>query len=155
MRLRRLIAIAAMLVITTGLWAQGAAKKPMAKSGGVEQALMDMENKWVEGGKKQDPKMLEPILADGFMSLSADGTYVNRADYLAGISKAKWEIDEISNMKVHVTGNHAIVTGDWRGKGTDASGKSVDTTEHWIDAFSKMPSGKWQCTLDASVTAKK
>jgi len=164
MRLTRLLAIGTVLLVTTGLWAQGDAKKPAAKSGGdkkmasadgVEQMLMDIENKWVEAGKKQDPKMLEPILADGFMSLSADGTYINRADYVAGISKAKWEIDEISNMKVHVTGNHAIVTGDWRGKGKDGSGKSVDTTEHWIDAFAKMPNGKWQCTLDASTTAKK
>jgi ketosteroid isomerase-like protein len=58
-------------------------------------------------------------------------------------------------VKVHVTGNHAIVTGDWRGKGTDASGKAVDTTEHWIDGFAKMPTGKWQCTLDAGVSAKR
>ena len=57
-------------------------------------------------------------------------------------------------MEVHVTGNHAIVTGNWRGKGKDGSGKSIDTTEHWIDAFAKMPNGKWQCTLDASATAK-
>jgi ketosteroid isomerase-like protein len=164
MRLRRLLAIGAVILMTIGLWAQGDTKKPEAKpgsekktanSGGVEQTLMDMENKWVEAGKKQDPKVLEPILADGFMSLSPDGTYTNRANYLAGISKAKWEIDEISNMKVHVTGNHAIVTGDWRGKGMDGSGKSVDTTEHWIDAFAKMPNGKWQCTLDASATARK
>jgi hypothetical protein len=147
------VATGAMLLMTTGLWAQGEAKK-MATSTGVEQKLMELENKWVEAGKKQDPKMLEPILAEGFMSLASDGTYINRADYLAGISKAKWEIDEISNMKVHVTGNHAVVTGDWRGKGTDGSGKSVDTTEHWIDAFAKMPNGNWQCTVDASATAK-
>jgi hypothetical protein len=155
MRLKRLLAVVGMLLMTTGLWAQGDEKKPAAKSGSVEQTLMELENKWVEGGKKQDPKMLEPILASGFMSLSPDGTYSNRVDYLARISKAKWEIDEISNMKVHVTGNHAIVTGDWHGKGKDSSGKSVDTTEHWIDAFAKMPNGKWQCTMDASATAKK
>jgi len=154
MRLKSILAVCAMLLMTIGLWAQGDEKKPAAKSSSVEQTLMELENKWVEAGKKQDAKMLEPILAKGFMSLSSDGTYTNRVNYLAGITKAKWEIDEISNMEVHVTGNHAIVTGNWRGKGKDGSGKSIDTTEHWIDAFAKMPNGKWQCTLDASATVK-
>ena len=75
--------------MTIGLWAQGDEKKPAAKSSSVEQTLMELENKWVEAGKKQDAKMLEPILAKGFMSLSSDGTYTNRVNYLAGITKAK------------------------------------------------------------------
>jgi ketosteroid isomerase-like protein len=162
MNARKMLALGIMLLMTMGLWAQTGAKaaageKKMASksAGGEEQALLDIENKWVQAGMKQDPAMLEPYLADGFMSMDATGAYIIRKDYLAGIKTAKWEINEVSNMKAHVSGNHAVVTGDWRGKGKDGSGKSVDTSEHWIDSFVKSPSGKWQCTSDASATAKK
>ncbi len=148
-----------MMLMTTCVFAQAGAadKKPAAQkktAGSTEQALIDIENKWIEAGKKQDPAMLEPYLASSFMSMGSDGVYTNKTDYLAGLKKAKWEISELHNMKAHVTGNQAIVTGDWRGKGVDGNGKSVDTTEHWIDSFVKSANGKWQCTSDASATAK-
>jgi ketosteroid isomerase-like protein len=166
MSLRRMLVVAgAVLLMTTGLWAQAGAegkkaaatgaKKTAAKSGGsVEQTLIDIENKWVEAGKKNDPSILEPYLADGFTAMDAEGKYTSRADYLAGIKKQKWEISEISDVKVNAHGNHAVVTGVWRGKGTDGSGKSVDTTEHWIDSFVKGANGKWQCTSDGATKAK-
>ena len=164
MNIHKLAVLGIMLLISAGLTAQAgaqthggkaaAAKKTAAAGGGAEQALIEIENKWIEAGLKQDPAMLEPYLAEGFISMAADGTNIDRKEYLAGIKKAKWEISEVHNMKSHVAGNHAVVTGDWRGKGTDANGKSVDTTEHWIDSFVKTPSGKWQCTSDGSATAK-
>ena len=158
MKVGRMLELGIMLLMVTAVWAQAGAQgqgKKATAAGTEQQALIDIENKWVEAGKKQDPSMLDPYLADGFMSMGSDGTYTGRKDYLAGMKTAKWDITEISNMKAHVSGNHAVVTGDWRGKGTDPSGKSVDTTEHWIDSFVKSTSGKWQCTADASVTARK
>ncbi len=163
MNLRNMLVFGVMLLMTTCVLAQtggeGQGKKAVGEkkavtAGSAEQALIEIENKWVEAGKKQDPAILEPLLANGFMAMAADGAYTNRKDYLAGIKKAKWEISEIRNVKAYVAGNHAIVTGDWRGKGVDGNGKNVDTTEHWIDSFVKSPSGKWQCTSDASATAK-
>src|SRR3954451_12341444 len=164
MNVKKMLAVGAMLLMTTGLWAQGDAKKPAAKaggekkmamkSGGVEAALMDIENKWVEAGKKNDPSILEPYLSPEFMAMGTDGKFTNRADYLAGIKKQKWEISEISDLKAHVSGNHALVTGTWRGKGTDGSGKHVDTTEVWIDSFVKGANGKWLATSDAAATKK-
>lgn len=157
MSMKRVLAVVVMLLMTSAVWAQGGKKATPAaspKTGGVEAMLLDIENKWVEAGKKQNPAILDPYLAEGFMSMQADGTYMNRADYLAGVKKSKWEISTISNLKTYVTGDHAIVTGDWRGKGTGADGKPVDTTEHWIDTF-VLTNGKWKCTADASTTAKK
>jgi ketosteroid isomerase-like protein len=160
MSVRRMLVVGTMLLMTTGLWARRAPetqdKKMATKSGGgVEQALMDLENKWVEAGKKNDTALMESILADGFVSMDPDGTYTMKKDYVAGVGKAKWEISEVSNMKVHVQGNRAVVTGDWRGKGKDGNGKSVDTTEHWMDTFMKMPDGSWKAVSSGSTTAKK
>jgi ketosteroid isomerase-like protein len=163
MNIRRALVLGIMLLMTTCVLAQAGAEGKGKKASGqqkataagsTEQALLDIENKWIEAGKKQDPAMLDPYLADGFIAMAADGAYTSRKAYLDGIKKAKWEVSEVSNMKAHVSGNHAIVTGDWRGKGVDGNGKSVDTTEHWIDSFVKSASGKWQCTSDASATAK-
>ena len=162
MNIRKMLVFGIMLLMTTCVLAQAGAEGQGKKAGGdkkttpgsAEQALIDIENKWVQAGKKQDPAMLEPYLADGFVAMGSDGAYTSRMDYLAGIKKAKWEISEVRNMKAYVAGNHAIVTGDWRGKGVDGNGKTVDTTEHWIDSFVKSPNGKWQCTSDASATAK-
>jgi len=163
MSVKRMLMVAAMLLITTGLWAQGAAeskkmeagKKGAAKSAGsVEQTLTDMENKWVAAGKSNDTATMEALLADGFISMNADGKYTGKKDYVAGIGKAKWEISEISNVKVHPHGNFAVVTGDWRGKGNDGT-KAVDTTEHWMDTFIKMPDGSWKALASGSTTAKK
>jgi ketosteroid isomerase-like protein len=165
MSVRRMLVVATMLLITTGLWAQAAqethgkktdaGKKTATKSGGgVEQTLTDLENKWVEAGKKNDTALMDSILADDYISMGADGTYTHKKDYVAGVGKAKWEISEISNVKVHPQGNHAIVTGDWRGKGNDGK-KSVDTSEHWVDTFMKMPDGSWKAIASGATTTKK
>jgi ketosteroid isomerase-like protein len=160
MNIKKLAVLGIMFLMSFGLWAQAGdskaagTKKTTAAGSGAEQALLDIENKWIEAGLKQDPAILEPYLAPSFMSMDASGAYAGRNDYLAGMKKSKWAISEVHTMKAHVAGNQAIVTGDWRGKGTDAHGKSVDTTEHWIDSFVKSPDGKWQCTSDASATAK-
>jgi ketosteroid isomerase-like protein len=166
MSVRRMLVVGVMLLMTTGLWAQvaqetdgkktDAGKKAAVKSGGgVEQTLIDLENKWVEAGKKNDTSMMESILADGFISMDPDGTYTTKKDYVAGVGKTKWEISEISNVKVHPQGNHAVVTGDWRGKGTDGRKKSVDTTEHWVDTFMRMPDGSWKAISSGATTTKK
>jgi ketosteroid isomerase-like protein len=161
-----MLVVGTMLLMTIGLWAQGAQeshgkktdagkKAAMKSGGGVEQTLTDLENKWVEAGKKNDTALMESILADGYISMDPEGKYTTKKDYVAGIGKQKWEISEISNVKVHPQGNHAVVTGDWRGKGTDGNGKSVDRTEHWIDTFMKMPDGSWKAVASGSSTAKK
>lgn len=163
MNVKRMLAVGTILLITAGLWAQDEAKKPAAKSGhkaamksggDVEQTLKDLENKWVEASKKGDTAAMNSILADGFVSMGTDGKYTTKQEYVTNIGKGKWETNEISNVQVHAHGNHAVVTGDWRGKGTDGTGKQVDTTEHWIDTFVKMPNGTWQAIASGATKAQ-
>jgi hypothetical protein len=54
------------------------------------------------------------------------------------IKGAKWDTNEISDVKVTSFGNTAIASGAWRGE----------------DTWMKMPSGKWQCIASASAPAK-
>ena len=46
--------------------------------------------------------------------------------------------------KVAVFGDTAIATGEFKGKGTGASGK-VSDNHRYTDVWVKMPNGKWQC----------
>jgi len=70
---------------------------------------------------------------------------------LTRIKTAKWEIN--NTLKVTAFGNAAVVTGTWRGKGTEG-GKPIDAHERWTDTWVKMPSGKWQCVASHSSAMK-
>jgi len=122
--------------------------------GGVEKAIAGLEQQWVAAGKMSNPDGVAPLLADNFANLNSDGTMMNKAQTLAMTKGAKWETNEISDVKVTAFGNTAIATGAWRGKGTGSDGKAVDAHERWVDTWMKMPSGKWQCIASASAPAK-
>lgn len=140
------------LVLTT--LAVQAQKTDEMSGGGVETAIANMEQQWTEAGKMGNSEALAPLLADNFVGLNSDGTMRNKSQVLASTKKSKWEIDEISDVKVTTFGNTAIATGLWRGKGTDGDSKAVDAHERWVDTWIKMPDGKWQCIADASAPAK-
>jgi ketosteroid isomerase-like protein len=74
--------------------------------------------------------------------------------YVANTSKAKWQVNDVSDMKVQVHGDSAVVIGVWTGKGTDWSGKPFDGKERFADTWVKMPDGKWQCVASISVALK-
>jgi ketosteroid isomerase-like protein len=121
----------------------------------VAQALIDMEHAWAKASKAGDADALAPMLADTFVGLDSDGTMRNKTEALARTRKAKWVTNELSDLKVTVHGDAAVVTGAWVGKGTDGAGKPVDAKERWADTWVKMSDGKWQCVASASAPAKK
>ncbi len=122
--------------------------------GSVEKAVANLEQQWVAGAKTGNPDSVAPLLADNFTNLNSDGTMQNKSQTLATIKGGKWEINEISDVKVTTFGNTAIATGGWQGKGTLGSGKPIDAHERWVDTWMKTPNGKWQCIASASAPAK-
>jgi len=133
----------------------GAKDKDKSKGGGdVSQAITDMESKWASASKAGDADAIAAMLADDAVILDSDGTSHTKAEVVDRVKKAKWDTNEVSDMKVTTHGNTAVVTGVWTGKGTDASGKAVDTKERWTDTWVKMPNGKWQCVASTSATMK-
>lgn len=115
----------------------------------VEQSLKNMENEWVKASLASNPNALEPMLSDDFINIDSDGKVLNKTETMARMKKSKWETSEISEVQVTEHGDSAVVTGIWRGKGTDGMGKPVDTTERWADTW-VMKDGKWQCVASAS-----
>lgn len=143
--MKRLLAVASLLLAITAM--------PVAQAG-VDQALMDLERQWVKAITAGDAAALGSLLATDFVSLQSDGTLQPKAAYVANTTKGKWQVNEVSDMKVKVYGDTAVVTGIWTGKGTDGAGKAVDGKEQWADTWMKMPGGKWQCVVSAGVSLK-
>jgi len=122
--------------------------------GGTEQAIAELEQQWTDAGKASNPEGIAPLLADKYVNTGSDGKVIGKAETLAHAKAAKWETNQISDVKVTVSGNTAIATGEWTGKGTDENGKPVDTRERWTDTWVKMSGGKWQCIASHGSTIK-
>lgn len=124
------------------------------KNSNPSQNLMDMERKWADAAKAANPAPVDAMLSDNFVNLDSDGTMHAKSDSLERMKKAKWEISEVSDMQVVQNGNTAIVTGTWRGKGTDGMGRPVDSRERFVDTWEQMPDGTWRCVASASAPMK-
>jgi ketosteroid isomerase-like protein len=121
---------------------------------GVEKAITVLEQQWVAGAKAGNMDAVAPLLADGIVNTDSDGAVQDKAQTLARLKAAKWETNEVSDVKVAVYGNTAIATGNWAGKGTDGNGKTIDAHERFTDTWVKMPNGKWQCVASQSAPMK-
>lgn len=133
------------LVLLTGVaWAQA----------GTEKAVADLEHKWLESQKTNNPDLIAPYLADKFQMMEPDGSFVSKADYLKTAKATKYSSVDYSDLKVTVFGDTAIATGLYKGKGT-AEGKPLDDADRFMDTWVKMPDGKWQCIASANTSIKK
>ncbi|HYN05759.1 MAG TPA: DUF4440 domain-containing protein [Vicinamibacterales bacterium] len=150
-------ALSVLLLLSTSLLARADTKAvtPTQAGSGVEQALLDLERKWVAAGLKNDAAALADILADSWSSVSAEGKLITRAQTLEDVKKSKFTRSEVSDMKVRsINADTAVVTGVWTGVGTDAQGQKVDTSERWTDVFANQ-GGKWKCVASHNTTIKK
>jgi ketosteroid isomerase-like protein len=126
----------------------------MKTGGGVAQAITQMEQAWASNSKAGNTDAIGANLADSFVELDSNGGFYTKTQAVDRMKKAKWQVNEVSDIKVDVHGNTAIATGGWHGKGASADGKSIDQKENWIDTWMKMPSGKWQCVASASAMTR-
>ena len=149
--MRKIFAVCTLALIAFISVAQAQEKS----SGATEKAIAALEQKWTDAAKASNADAVAPLLADNMVNTSADGKTISKAQTLANTRKAKWQTNQISDVKVTVFGNTAIATGNWTGKGTDQDGNAVDTQERWTDTWMKMPSGNWQCIASHSSTTKK
>jgi uncharacterized protein DUF4440 len=125
-----------------------------SQSGGTEQAVAALEQKWLQSQVTNNPALLEPLLADKFVNTGTDGKSTGKAETVARAKATKYASAENEDLKVTVFGDTAIATGVYKGKGTDPSGKPFDETERWTDTWVKTPGGQWQCVASQGTTIK-
>jgi ketosteroid isomerase-like protein len=138
-----------------GLLAVAAAASSQAQqTGGTEQAIIALENQWLQSQKTNQPDLAAPLLADKFVSTGSDGKVRNKTQEMAEAKARKYTSVDYVNVRVTVFGDAAIAIGGFESKGTDGSGKPFAEHERWTDTWVKMPDGKWQCVSSASSPIK-
>jgi ketosteroid isomerase-like protein len=123
----------------------GVALVQAQQAGGTEKTIMALENQWLKSQQTNNPDLTAPLLADKYVFTSEDGKVMNKAQSLADAKATKYTSAEYENVQVTVFRDTAIAIGGGKFKGTEASGKPMDSHERFTDTWVKMPDGKWQC----------
>jgi len=131
--------------LLTSVLLSAAAWSQQQKNAASGKAVADLEQEWLKSQQTNNSDLLVPLLADGFTATSSEGKVTDKAGTIAEQKATKYTSADYIDVKVMVFGDTAIAIGNFRGKGTDPSGKPLDANERFTDTWVKMPNGKWQC----------
>jgi ketosteroid isomerase-like protein len=135
-RSRTLILIAVLVFASNAsLFGQGRSDADTVRS---------LELKWTESYKQRSIDILSSLLADEFVITVEDGNVYSKAGYISHTADSKVRVDvaEMSDLKVRIHGNTAIVTGAYHEKGV-SEGKPYEYHDRLTDVWIKS-AGKWQ-----------
>ena len=115
-----------------------------AKSGSVEQLLMQMERNWGEAIVQRNIAKIREIVAPDVLLTTPDGTAQSLDDDLAELQSGAFTADlyDSFDMKVKLYGDCAVVTGRTNLKGK-YKGEEVQDQFRWTDTFVRRK-GRWQ-----------
>ena len=116
----------------------------MAQDKSDAATVRSLELKWTESYKQRSIDSLSSLLADEFTITVEDGNVYSKAGYISHTadSKVKVEVAEMTDLKVRVHGNVAVVTGAYHEHG-ESEGKPYDYRDRLTDVWAKT-AGKWQ-----------
>jgi ketosteroid isomerase-like protein len=124
----------------------GSAERLLAQgTRSTEEAVVRLEEQWFWAQNSCNLDLLGSLMADKFVITSSEPKVANKAEALATCKTAKWDKVQLTDMKLTVFGETVVATGNFKGGGTDTSGKSFEVHERWTHTWVKMPSGQWQC----------
>ena len=103
-----------------------------------------LEAKWNDVYKRGDAAGMEALLSDDFIITVEDGTTFSKSGYLAHTadSELRVQISDMTDLRVRVHGNIAIVTGAYHEKGTSRR-RSYESRDRFTDVWVKT-NGDWQ-----------
>jgi len=116
--------------------------------------IVALENAWNQAEMKGDSSALDLLLGDGFVFTDSDGTIKDKAQWLNAVKHEvnRYELLGNSDQKVHVYGDAAVVTGEYRER-THAKGKMLVRRGRYTDTWIKQ-GGQWKCVAtQATVVA--
>jgi ketosteroid isomerase-like protein len=107
-------------------------------------AVRALELKWTESYKLHQIDILSSLLADDFVITIEDGSIYSKAGYIShsADNSVHVEVAELSDLKVRMHGDTAVVTGAYHERGL-SKGKSYEYHDRLTDVWMKS-SGKWQ-----------
>jgi len=122
----------------------GAGNLCVAQKSDANAKIMALENKWNEAYLKAEIAALNSLLADDFIITVEDGSTYSKPGYIAhaGDANVKVEVAEISDVRVRMHGNTAVVTGAYHERGT-SKGKPYEYHDRYTDIW-QSSGGNWQ-----------
>lgn len=102
------------------------------------------ETKWTEAYKQRNISILSSLLADDFVITIEDGNTFSKAGYIthSADSLVHVEVAELSDLKVRMHGDVAVVTGAYHERG-DSGGKRYEYHDRLTDVWRKS-GATWQ-----------
>lgn len=130
--------------------AQSADKQKLS----VEDQIAKLEHAWVAAQKSNDYATIDSLLAENFTEVDADGTVMHKSQILDDAKTSKYESVEVSDLKITLFGDTAIVIGNYDAKHFDKDGKPLQDHERFVDTWHKMPGGKWLCIAQGNAVIR-
>ena len=124
--------------------AAGLAIPLMAQEKSDAANIRAMELQWTESYKQRQVQMLSSLLAEDFVITVEDGNTYSKMGYISHSAEPSVhvEVAEMSDLKVRMHGNTAVVTGAYHEKGK-SDGKPYEYHDRLTNVWMKV-SGRWQ-----------
>jgi len=149
-RMRRMLIIALPLLLlpclTLGQTKEKHEKAKPVGGGSVEQAVLKLEDEWVEAAKKGDCAFPEKNSSNDLVHIFGNGQMATKAEYVneCKSGQTKWDTFDVKkDRKVRVYGNTAIVMSEAEVKGHRGPIAVMGTYRRTL-VFVKMKNGQWQ-----------
>ena len=147
--MRRLIALAGVLLLAFLLMGAQAAKTAEEKS----EAVINLENAWNYAEERHDGDALRLLLAETFVYTDYDGTIMDRDQWLRKVQSLAKDYRHLSNVEqnARVYGDAVVVIGVYLEK-MKIKGKDVDRRVRFTDTW-LFQNRHWECVASQSTLA--
>jgi ketosteroid isomerase-like protein len=107
-------------------------------------SIRSLELKWTESYKQRQVEILSTLLAEDFVITVEDGSTYSKTGYISHSAEPSVhvEVAEMSELKVRMHGNTAVVTGAYHERGK-SDGKPYEYHDRLTDVWMKT-GGRWQ-----------
>jgi ketosteroid isomerase-like protein len=106
--------------------------------------IRKLEEKWTDSYKKRQIDILSSLLAEDFVITVEDGNTYSKSGYISHSADPSVQVDiaELTDLKVRMHGNTAVVTGAYHERGR-SNGKPYEYRDRLTDVWMKI-GNKWQ-----------
>lgn len=106
--------------------------------------VRSLELKWTESYKQRQVDILSTLLADDFVITIENGSTYSKTGYISHSAEpaVHVQVAEMSDLKVRMHGNAAVVTGAYHERGEE-DGKPYEYHDRFTDVWMKT-GAKWQ-----------
>jgi ketosteroid isomerase-like protein len=106
--------------------------------------ILALEQRWTDAYRIRNIQIMTSLLNEDFVITVEDGSVYGKVRYMSHTmdTSTQVELAEESNLKVHMHGNVAVVTGEYHEKGSSA-GKGYEYRDRLTDVWMKNGSD-WQ-----------